>query len=97
MQFENRELKPVANAFDRLGVEFYVGGSVTSSFHGAMRSTVDIDLVAKLDGAVVLPLITDLRDAYYASEVAIRDAVRRKTSFNLIHLATSFKVDHSVA
>jgi hypothetical protein len=30
---------------------------------------------------------------YYASESAIRDAVQRKSCFNLIHLRTSFKVD----
>ncbi len=86
-------LKPVASTFERLGVEFYVGGSVASSFHGAMRSTMDVDVVAKLDDEHVLPLIARLCSEYYASEPAIRDAIRRKSSFNLIHLATSFKVD----
>ena len=86
-------LRPVANAFVQLGVEFYVGGSVASSFHGAMRSTMDIDLVAKLDVASVGQLVSKLGTEYYTNEVAIRDAVHRKSSFNLIHLVTSFKVD----
>lgn len=88
-----KALQPVAKTFERLGVEFYVGGSVASSFHGAMRSTMDVDLVASIDDAQVSPLLAELGAEYYASESAIRDAVRRKSSFNLIHLATSFKVD----
>lgn len=86
-------MKPVATAFNRLNIEFYIGGSIASSFHGAMRSTMDIDLVAKVREAHVAPLLSELGDAYYASEPAIRDAIRRKSSFNLIHLKTSFKVD----
>jgi hypothetical protein len=86
-------LKPVADAFGRLGLQFYVGGSVASSFHGAMRSTMDIDVVADIGDADVGPLIKELGEEYYASESAIRVAVRRKSSFNLIHFATSFKVD----
>lgn len=86
-------LRPVAKAFAHVGVPFYVGGSVASSFHGAMRSTMDVDLVADLSDAQVTPFLTELGDAYYFSEAAIRDAIRRKSSFNLIHLGTSFKVD----
>ena len=41
-------LEPVARIFQSLGIGFYVGGSVASSFHGAARSTMDVDLVADL-------------------------------------------------
>jgi hypothetical protein len=42
-------LSPVVDAFDRLGVRYYVGGSVASSTHVAGRSTLDVDVVAELD------------------------------------------------
>ena len=86
-------LRPVANAFQRLGIRYYVGGSVASSFHGAMRSTMDVDIVADIVEKDVAPLLNELKDAFYASDVAIHEAVRRRSCFNLIHLATSFKVD----
>jgi hypothetical protein len=86
-------LRPVAQALQSLGVRFYVGGSVASSFHGAVRSTMDVDLVCELAEADVPLLLRRLGDDYYASEPAIRDAIRRKSCFNLIHLPTSFKVD----
>jgi hypothetical protein len=54
---------------------------------------MDVDLLCELDEANIQPLLKSLGDSYYASEPAIRDAVRRKSCFNLIHLATSFKVD----
>lgn len=88
-----KALKPVARTFERLGIEFYVGGSVASSFHGAMRSTMDVDVIAKISDSHVGSLLAELGAEYYASESAMRDAVRRKSSFNLIHLSTSFKVD----
>ena len=44
-------LKPVARVLQSMGVRFYVGGSVASSYHGASRSTLDVDLVAELMGS----------------------------------------------
>lgn len=41
-------LLPVTEVFRSLGVRHYVGGSVASSFHGAIRSTMDVDLVCDL-------------------------------------------------
>jgi len=41
-------LAPVVATFYRLGVRCFVGGSVASSFHGAIRSTMDVDVVSEL-------------------------------------------------
>ena len=86
-------LSPVAQIFRDLGVPFYVGGSVASSFHGAMRSTRDVDVIADLQSRHVPGFLQKLGDEYYASETAIRDAIRRKSCFNLIHFPTGYKVD----
>lgn len=86
-------LRPVAEILQSLQLRFYIGGSVASSFHGALRSTMDVDLVCELTEADAPSLIDRLGDDYYASEPAIRDAIRRKSCFNLIHLPTSLKVD----
>ena len=86
-------LRPVAAALRALGVSFYVGGSVASSYHGAVRSTMDVDLVCDLTDDQVGGLLNQVGEDYYASEPAIREAIRRKASFHLIHYATSFKVD----
>ncbi len=48
---------PVIAAFERLGVPYYIGGSLASSAHGVMRATVDADLVADLKPEHVDPLV----------------------------------------
>ncbi len=86
-------LSPVSAAFTRLGIRHYVGGSVASSFHGASRSTMDVDLVAEMSNSAVSDFLNCFDKDFYVSEAAVRDAIRRKSCFNLIHLPTSFKVD----
>ena len=88
-----KALRPVLAELDRLGVRYCIGGSVASSFHGAARSTLDVDLAAELDETAALNLIDTLRDDYYVSESAVREAVIHRSCFNLLHLATSFKID----
>ena len=86
-------LLPVVTAFERLGVAYLIGGSVASSALGVPRATLDVDLVADLRAEHVSPLVADLRDSYYVSEELIRDAIRRRSSFNVVHLPTMLKVD----
>ena len=86
-------LAPVVQAFRSLNIRHYVGGSVASSFHGATRSTIDVDVIAEIDDDSVERFLELLSDDYYVSEPAIRDAIRRKACFNLVHFPTSFKVD----
>ncbi len=88
-----RALRPVLTELDRLGVRYCVGGSIASSVHGAARSTLDADLAAELDEPTAMSLIAALQNDYYASEIAAREAVRNRSCFNLLHLATSFKID----
>jgi hypothetical protein len=86
-------LSPVAAAFQKLQIRHYVGGSVASSFHGAARSTMDVDLVCEMTADQIPIFVSCFNADFYVSEPAIRDAVRRQSCFNLIHLPTSFKVD----
>lgn len=86
-------LTPVAAVLNQLGVRFYVGGSVASSFHGAARSTMDVDIVCKLVAENVPAFVAAFGDDFYVSELAVRTAIQRHSCFKLFHLSTSFKVD----
>jgi len=88
-----KALHPVLAELHRLNVRHYVGGSVASSFHGASRSTVDVDLVAELNVETATALVTALQTSYYVNLNTAVEAVRRHSCFNLIHLETAFKVD----
>ncbi len=87
----------VAQTLEEIGIPYAVGGSLASSMHGVMRSTLDVDIIADLQPEHVRPLLEAFSQEFYADEEAIRDAIRRRGSFNLIHFETSFKVDIFVA
>lgn len=86
-------LRPVIFAFEQLGVEYFVGGSVASGVLGEPRQTLDADLIAALFSPHAAPLVERLKGDFYADLPTVLDAIQRQASFNVIHLATMVKVD----
>ena len=83
----------VAEAFEKLGAVYYIGGSIASSAYGAARATLDVDMVSDLKPQHVRFLAKMLESSYYIEEDEIGEAIRKHSSFNLIHLETMIKVD----
>ena len=90
-------LTPLIDALERLGVAWYVGGSVASTVHGRFRATNDVDVIANLREEHASPLHVALEADHYVDEESIRDAVRHESSFNLVHFGTGLKIDVFVA
>jgi hypothetical protein len=86
-------LTPVVETLEALAVEHFIGGSLASSAHGVPRASLDADVIADLRPEHVGPLVERLHAAYYVDAGRVRAAVETRRSFNLIHLATMFKVD----
>lgn len=87
----------VIEVLEDLGISYHVGGSFASSVHGFPRQTRDLDLVVDLPMPSVPELVSRLGPDFYLDEERIRQAIRRRSSFNLVHLASGFKVDFFVA
>ena len=85
-------LKVIA-IFEKLGIRYSIGGSLASSAFGIPRATMDIDIVADIKQENVPLLQECLEKEFYADMDMIREAVRRKSSFNIIHLESLYKVD----
>jgi hypothetical protein len=83
----------VTGTLDELGVEYVVGGSVASSMYGLPRSTADADIVAALREEHVVGFVSALEGSFYVDRDRILDAIRERFRFNVLHLATMFKVD----
>jgi hypothetical protein len=83
----------VIDTLEGLRIPYALGGSLASSIHGVMRSTLDADIVADMHPEHVAPFVAALSEGFYADDGMILDAIARKTSFNLVHYETSFKVD----
>jgi hypothetical protein len=83
----------LADAFDGLGIPYLVGGSLASSLYGVPRATQDADLMADVKRQHIEPLTRALEPDFYVAAELISDAIRRRSSFNVIHLASMFKAD----
>lgn len=83
----------VADALERSGIDYFLGGSLASSFQGEPRATNDIDFVIDLAEAQVGPLLAALGPDFDVDEEALRCAVRERGSWNVIHAPTVTKVD----
>jgi len=83
----------VTQTLEGLGILYAVGGSLASSLHGVMRSTLDVDIVADMRLEHIQPLVAALSKDFYADDEMMRDAIEHHSSFNLVHYETAFKVD----
>jgi hypothetical protein len=83
----------VIDVFDRLQVNYLIGGSLASSVYGTIRSTQDADLLADLKTEHVVPLVQALEAEFYIASEAVTEAIKCRTSFNIIHFVSVFKVD----
>ena len=83
----------LAHAFDDQGIRYLVGGSLASSVYGVPRATQDVDLVAEVGLAHIEALTNALAKDFYLDADMIREAIKRRGSFNVVHLPTMFKAD----
>ena len=83
----------VAEAFERLGIRYLLGGSLASTALGEPRATLDVDVVADLSPESVKPWLAELGDDFAGDRKWIADEVRRRGSFQLIHRPTMTRID----
>ena len=83
----------VTKVFDQINIPYLVGGSLASAVHGVVRATLDADIIADINQEQVNELIKQLQAAFYIDEEMVRNAIKERGSFNIIHLDTMFKVD----
>lgn len=85
-------LVQIVRAFERLGIDYVVVGSVASSIHGEYRASGDIDIIAELELRHVSALVEILKDEFYVDGQTIRRAIEHGRSFNIIHLTAISKL-----
>jgi hypothetical protein len=84
----------ITTALDQAGIAYMLSGSFASAYYGAPRSTQGIDLVIAATPAQLRAFVQSLpSDAYYADLDAALEAHNRQSLFNVIDLATGWKID----
>jgi hypothetical protein len=84
----------ITTALDQAGIGYMLSGSFASAHYGVPRSTQDIDIVIEATPAQLRAFVAGLSgNEYYADLDSALEARRRQSMFNLIDLATGWKVD----
>lgn len=90
-------LKRIAAALDEVGIPFMIAGSFATKAHGVPCAMQDLDVIVDPEPAQLEALLAALpRDAYHVDVDAARDALRERGIFNIVDLATAWRVDFIV-
>jgi hypothetical protein len=87
-------LRRVTGALTEASIPYMLAGSFASAYYGAARSTRDIDFVIEATPEQLTDFIRRLpREQYYADLDAALEAYHRQSLFNIIDLASGWKID----
>ena len=90
----NDVFRRLIGALENVQIPYMLTGSFASAYYGAARATQDIDLVISPTADQLRALVRILpADEYYIDEGAALDAVRHRSQFNIIDLASGWKID----
>jgi len=92
-QIELSILGHLTGILDSLNIAYAVSGSMASSVYGRVRFTQDADLTVEPFPAKAQQFLELVRKDYYIDADAMYYALDHRTSFNIIHLQTAFKID----
>jgi hypothetical protein len=93
MLSELEVLQDVCARLERAGIDYMLTGSMAMNVYAQPRMTRDIDMVVESGSMRADQLVALFSDAYYVSEEAVRDAMVRRSMFNLIQTESVVKID----
>lgn len=86
-------LRVVTELLDASGTPYMVVGSFASSLHGEPRTTYDLDIVIDPTRGQFEELLKRIPERYYVDGDVAREALARRSMFNIIDPDTAWKVD----
>jgi predicted nucleotidyltransferase len=96
MSEELEVLKEVARRLDRNRIAYMITGSIAANFYAVPRMTRDIDIVVELSPEGIGKFILAFERDHYLEPETVREAVKNRGMFNLIHDRHIVKVDFVV-
>lgn len=86
-------LKDFTDILESLGIAYGIGGSVASSIYGKVRFTQDADMTVEPFEDKAEEFFRLVSSDFYISSSAMQQALTQKSSFNVVHLESAFKID----
>ena len=89
-------LSQLIEVLDQLEIQYAIGGSLASSTYGVVRFTQDADITVPPFPDKIVLFVKCIESRFYVSQEAVIQAIHLRSSFNLIHFDTAFKIDVSI-
>lgn len=89
-------LKSVTARLQTAGIPYMVTGSMAANFYTTPRITRDIHLVVELSETDIARVLSLLQDECYIDPDMVRQAIRNRSMFNMIHNALVVKIAAAV-
>jgi hypothetical protein len=86
-------LKDFTDILESLEITYVISGSVASSIYGKVRFTQDADMTVEPFEDKADKFFTLVGSDFYISSDAMKQALRQRSSFNVVHLESAFKID----
>ena len=86
----------IIDVLDEVSIPYMLSGSVAMSAYILPRATRNFDFVISLQKNDVDHFVRCFEEGYYCNSDAIRDAVNRRSIFNIIDHASGYKADFVV-
>jgi hypothetical protein len=90
---QNALLLFMAEKLERAGISYFIAGSHGSNWYGEPRTTVDIDIVIDPTPEQLDAFLASFDDSFYVSPPTAREALQRRSMFNIIDIGSGWKVD----
>ncbi len=78
---------------NRLGLGYFLTGSMASNYWGIPRTTHDLDFVVQFPPSDVGLVVAAFAEDYFLQELSVRNAFRPPFQFNAIDTRSALKVD----
>ncbi|GAJ09056.1 unnamed protein product [marine sediment metagenome] len=86
-------LENITNVLEQLDIAYAIGGSMASSIYGRVRFTQDADITVEPFENRAEKLFELIKPEFYISKDAMYQALRQRSSFNVVHFESAFKID----
>lgn len=86
-------LKLVTHCLNEAKLPYMISGSIALNYYSIPRMTRDIDVVVELKHSDLDNFCKTFREKFYLDEEMIKEEIRRKGMFNLIHKEFFVKID----
>lgn len=86
-------LKIVIKRLESAGIPYMVSGSIAANFYTTPRMTRDVDIIIEVGEMDAQKIFSLFSGDFYIDLESVKDAIRHKQMFNIIHNEAIIKVD----